>query len=121
MCNLIPNFYKHTHKMNTINANNEITIVTNNKPRDLFYWSELEVAECVKLRKEFDYCSDLDFDCMMFFRYRNNIYSLGEFLRTEGELLEKGWQGLLSDSFFSGVVVKIVEDCERVVVGLVYA
>ena len=98
-----------------------LTVKTNNKPRDLISAFELDTAKYNKLRKEFDYLTDQDFDSAMFFQYRDQIYSLADFIRTEGELLARGWQGISTDTYFSGVVVKIVESCERVVVGRVYS
>jgi hypothetical protein len=94
-----------------------LSIKTNNVPRDLISAFELNSAQRSKLRKEFDYLSDEEFDCSMFFKYRGELYSLEDFLRTEGDLLAKGWQGILNDTYFSGLVVKIVESCESVVVG----
>lgn len=94
-----------------------LTVKTNNVPRELISAFELSGAQHSKLRKEFDYLSDEDFDSAMFFKYRGVIYALGEFLRTEGDLLAQGWQGILNETFFSGIVVKIVESCEYIVVG----
>ena len=94
-----------------------LTIKTNNVPRDLISAFELSGAQYTKLRAEFDYLDDADFDSAMFFEYRGQVYALADFMRTEGDLLAQGWQGILTDTFFSGIVVKIVESCQRIVVG----
>jgi hypothetical protein len=94
-----------------------ISVTTNNVPRDLISAFELNGAQYTKLRKEFDYMNDADFDSTMFFKYRRQVYSLAKFLRTEGDLLAQGWQGICNETVYSGVVVKIVQSCESVVVG----
>ena len=94
-----------------------LTVKTNNVPRDLISAFELNGAQYSKLRAEFDYMEDADFESAMFFNYRGQVYALADFLRTEGDILRDGWQGILNETFFSGIVVKIIESCERVVVG----
>jgi hypothetical protein len=94
-----------------------IAITTNFVPRDLISAFELNGAQYTKLRKEFDYMNDADFDSAMFFKYRRQVYSLAEFLRTEGDLLSRGWQGICNETVYSGVVVKITQSCQYVVVG----
>lgn len=89
-------------------------------------------------RADFDYLvDDVDneeqwMDCgASFFRYRGEVYDLGEFVRIvpqggsdpngfahydhSGTL--KGWDGIATDSHFSGVVVKYISD-ELLQVGL---
>ena len=90
-----------------------MTIKTNNVPRDVLSWYELTDAE----RAEFDYLdSDTAQSDASFFRYRGNIYDLGEFMISP----LKGWDGYHSDSYFSGILVRYVEDCERVIVATYY-
>jgi hypothetical protein len=94
-----------------------LTIKTNNVARDLISAFELDSNQYSKLRQEFDYMEQDEFDSAMFFQYRGQIYALADFIRTEGDLLAQGWQGILNESYFSGLVVKIVESCQSVVVG----
>ena len=94
-----------------------LTVKTNNVRRDLISAFELNGAEYSKLRKEFDWMEDQDFDYAMFFNYRGQVYALADFLRTEGDLLAQGWQGVLNQTYFSGLLVKIVDSCQSVVVG----
>jgi hypothetical protein len=94
-----------------------LTVKTNNVPRDLISAFELNGAEYSKLRKEFDWMEDQDFEYAMFFNYRGQVYALADFLRTEGDLLAQGWQGVLNQTYFSGLLVKIVDSCQSVVVG----
>lgn len=84
-----------------------------------------------KEREDFDY---LDWPALMagsdsasFFRYRGELYDLGEFQHIttrDNETLQdafKGWDGYKADSFFSGMLVKYVvevtNDYEGVIVG----
>lgn len=100
----------------------EITIRTNHVPRFTIDAWDLTPAE----REEFDYLDWDEIDCgtnsATFFRYRGTLYDLSEFQTTRG-LPDfsplRAWDGYLSDSFFSAVVVRYVgDDCESVVVGL---
>lgn len=106
-----------------------MTITANNIPRDIIHAWSLTSEE----RKEFDY---LDWDAIengedsaSFFRYRGELYDIGEFSRVippgsnrlhpmECDSPEfVGWMGYASDSHFSGLLVKYVNDGERVVIG----
>lgn len=91
----------------------EITIITNNQPRDILYGFQLPE----KYRKEFDYLTDEEYGDHVFFIYKKQAYNLSEFVRTYGF---KNWHGASRDSFFSGVLVKIVNDGDSVIVGWYY-
>jgi len=90
-------------------------------PRPVVDAWELTPAE----RVEFDYLDwaaiEAGSDSASFFRYRGQLYDLGEFMRwssaPEPEL--RKWDGYASDSFFSATVVRYVDDGESVVVGTV--
>lgn len=91
-----------------------MNIVTNYHKRDLIYGWELDSLE--------DWQSESD----MFFRYRGNLYCLSEFLRYPsmwgGKLPDefKGWDSYMSDSFFSGILIKLVDD-DQIIVGTYYS
>lgn len=97
----------------------EITIITNNVPRPILYEYELTLTE----RKEFDYLDWTAFEngeaSHQFFRYQGQVYDLDEF-QTTRTLPEFNplyqWHGYLSDSFFSGIVVRWADD-ENIIVG----
>ena len=87
----------------------ELTIKTNNQPRRLFFACELSQPERAKLRQQFDWMEDeqFDHDCS-FFKYRGEYHNLADFLTNtspDGRL--RGWHGIARDSSFSGVVVKL--------------
>lgn len=98
----------------------DVRVVTNGVPRDVVDAAELSAEE----RAEFDYLDwpaiERGEESASFFRYRGTVYDLGEFQGTRGTAGEelRRWDGFLSDSFFSAVVVRYVDAGERVVVGL---
>ena len=93
---------------------------TNNHRRDVVEAWELPASA----REEFDY---LDWDALergedsrSFVRYAGQWIDLGDVMRAEGEIRAAGWDGFNSDSFFSGLAFRYVEECERVIVARVY-
>jgi hypothetical protein len=99
----------------------QLRVRTNYVPRDVIDAFELSAAE----RAEFDYIDwpgvDAGTASGSFFRYRGELYDLGEF-DTTSRLPRFSplacWDGYQADSFFSAVVVRYCDDHERVVVGL---
>lgn len=89
-------------------------IITNNVPRHLIYGYELTDME----RAEFDYYSDDDIVNASFVRYKGQLYDVGEFMRWNGvqdSPLAK-WDGYMSDSYFSGTLVRFADSsCESVI------
>jgi len=97
------------------------TIRTNNHKRRVLNRWELTATESA----EFDYLAE---DAGQFFRLKGNVYDLGEFSRItapgsarshpmECQAPEfQGWHGYLSDSYFSGVLIKYADDVESVIV-----
>ena len=87
----------------------ELTIKTNNQPRRLLFTCEFSGAERTKLREQFDWLSDEQFesDCL-FFKYGGRYYHCDEFLtNTNPDGMFKGWHAICSDSSFSGVLIKL--------------
>jgi hypothetical protein len=85
------------------NMTDDIKIITNHRERNLLDWSELTEKE----QKEFDYL-DTDEKKMeaSFVRYKGIAYDVGDFQYVQGGLPFAGWDGFVSDSFFSGVLLK---------------
>lgn len=98
-----------------------LTVICNNVPRDVVEAWELSEVE----RKEFDYLDwealEQGSDSASFFRYRGTVYDLGEFERVSGDTFGYVFDGFQSDTFFSGTVIRYVENCERVIVGRYYS
>lgn len=95
----------------------DIVIRTNNVPRDLVDAWELSPKE----RAEFDYIDwqaiEDGRDSATFFRYKGVLYDLGEFLRLRGDSPFVSWDAFSPDSVFSGLVIRLVDDGERCIVG----
>ena len=90
-------------------------IITNNKPRVLVAYADLPA----KAQVEFDYVLLSDAYSPRFVQYKGAWYDVYDSQYT-GELgfdQFKGWHGIVSDSFFSGVLFKWVDDGEAVIVG----
>ena len=93
-----------------------VRVTTNNIPRDVLYGFELTARE----RAEFDYYStEEELSGAQFFRYKGEVYDLGEFTVTHEITELREWGGYQPDSFFSGLVVRYVPDTdyEQVIVG----
>jgi len=99
-------------------------ITTNNTPRDIINAWELSESD----RGEFEYLDwpaiDRGEDSRDFVRYQGGLIDLGDVMVIGGtitpQMREAGfhkWDGYSSDSFFSGLVFRWVDDCERVIVG----
>lgn len=81
-------------------------IYGNNHNRPLVYGYELSDKE----KKEFDYIDNID-EKFTGFRYKNNVYDLNEFERIEkNHPFFNVFDGYISDSFFSGIGIKL--NCE---------
>ena len=89
-----------------------LTITTNNVPRETVYACEVSPAEYTKLREQFDYLEQEDFDGMEFFKYKGEWYSVGDFMRVDANsgIDNNKWDGYSSDSYFSGVLMKYCYD-----------
>ena len=83
-----------------------MTIICNGQYRPILDQSELTA-------KEFDNGAG-----SQFFRYRGNVYSLGDFMRFDSP---NEWDGYLSTSVFSAILVKISKNGESVLVASEYS
>lgn len=90
-----------------------INIITNNQPRELLTSHDLSDSE----RQDFDYYSDSELDELgyHFFRYRGQVYSMDNFMRTNSDELSD-WDGVQGMTYFSGVLVKYTECGDGVIV-----
>lgn len=96
-----------------------IEVTTNHVPRDVIQAYELTEDE----RKEFDYhdwnAIERGEDSAEFFRYKGELHDLGEFEVWDNPAspTRQNWDGYKADTYFSGMVVRYVDDFERVIVG----
>lgn len=97
------------------------TIKTNHHARNLLSWYELTIEEQSDMLHYLN-TSEKQSEAS-FIRYHKRVYDLGEFMRiehTNKDLFVK-WDGYISDSYFSGIVIKYVNDCEQVIVGTFFS
>lgn len=97
-----------------------LTIKTNNQPRETFsgLCAELYIgdAETAKLRRQFDYLTDTEFEDTQFVAYKGYYYSLGDFMRfnfipdVDDNSPYHGWHGYHADSYFSGILIKVLDN-----------
>lgn len=92
---------------------NDLKITTDHKWKPFKY--RQEVPKKV-IKSQFDYqdgeeCID-DFFC-----YKGNWYHIDQFMTVGDNSPLKGWDGYSSDSFFSGIVIKLKPDGEEYMVG----
>jgi len=86
------------------------TIKTNNVPRDTFYVWQLDDKEQKKIRDQFGYYTEDELEEQTFFKYQGYWYSLSDFMRLDNDTTFKGWDGACSYSYFSGTLIKLVEE-----------
>jgi hypothetical protein len=96
-----------------------VKIITNNQPRNLLDWNELTEKE----QADYDIDPSKADECS-FVRYKGNCYWLdGEFMVLSSVVSDPfhKWDGVLQDTFFSGILVKWTSDGEQVIMGRYYA
>lgn len=92
-------------------------IITNNKPRPMVALWELPPQAA----KDFDYVKD-DGSCR-FVKYKGHwmdCFDMQSISRELGFSQFSGWHGIASDTYFSGVLVRFVDDND-VIVGRYFA
>ena len=95
-----------------------VTIKTDNRWRDLVYRHDVPAKV---LADEFDY-QDGEEILDGFFRYRGRWYHVDGFMTVRGALTElQGWDGYASDSYFSGVLIRLSSDGEQVMCATYYS
>lgn len=90
-------------------------IITNNVPRVLVAFADLPI----KAQADFDYVEELAWFDPRFVQYKGcwyDVYDSQNITRELGFDQFKGWHGIVSDSFFSGVLFKLCDN-DDVIVG----
>jgi len=90
-----------------------MTIKTDHCYRPLLNWFELTEKEQSELRDNYDSIED-----SMFFRYKKQIYDISDFMSSSHF---KGWDAYYSDSFFSGLVIRVSDCGDGLKVGTYYS
>ena len=95
-----------------------LKIYTNNKPRPIIYGFELTD----KQKSDFDYLDDINNN--QFFKYKGQIYDISQFMRVcdmYNDVKFTGYHGHISDSYFSGILIKLCEDTDYIIVACYYS
>ncbi len=107
----------------------DVTIITNNVPREIIEGWDVPA----NVREDFDYVDwdavDRGEDSASFFRYKGEWYDLGDIPSRSPHVPTNepdpfaGWDGLAPDSFFSGILVRLVPEdhYETIIVGRFYS
>lgn len=87
---------------------NKVELYGNNHLVPTLYFWELTDKE----KKEFDYYkSEEDAENnFMGFRYKGRVYDLANFSRVSDKELSRYADGILNDTFFSGILVKLMDE-----------
>lgn len=97
-----------------------VTIKTDHKWKAVLSGFELPK----KWRKEFSYLTNDQYSDVRFAYYNKYYYDVQEFMVLQGHAGQpkefKGWDGYQSDSYFSGIVIKISSDGEKYKIGRYY-
>lgn len=86
-------------------------IVTNNNWRPVLHWHDLTEKEQDEVKDNYETVKD-----STFFRYKKQIYDLNDFLRV-GEDLCHNWDGYMSETAFSAILVKYSKSNDSLRVG----
>ena len=93
-----------------------VSIITNYVRRPIVHGWELSKPQ----RKQFSYLNwdeiDAGRDSVEFVYYQGQLHDLGDMLVPSNTSELKGWSLYSSDTFFSGIVIKYVDD-EHVIAG----
>lgn len=93
-------------------------IITNNVPRPILYASELTKKDLYNLSMDEEERAEADENGETFFRYKKWTYRIGDFMKLDkGDPFEENWHGYHSDSFFSGILVRLSDCGESLTVG----
>lgn len=77
-----------------------------------------------KYRKGFDYLDDDEYATREFTIYHGIVYDLGDFMRIEvchPSAEVRRWDAYSPDTYFSGIVIRYDEDCEKFQIGYYYS
>lgn len=93
-------------------------IITNNQPRPTLSWWDLSDKE----KAEFDWLEAEEEQCSaVFFKYKRQMYCLDEFFSIYPKGVISGWDGIHSESAFSGVLVNHTQGInDEIIVGRYY-
>lgn len=94
----------------------KLQIISNNQPRFIISGFDLPKSA----QKDFDYLGE-ELEESFFVKYLDQYYYMGDFLKIDHTEDFKNWDGYISDTFFSGILIKFCEDGDFVIMGHYYS
>lgn len=93
-------------------------IITNNQPRPVITGYELSEKE----KQDFDYFTEDELNESLFFRYKKQVYFLGDFMRIpkNAGLPVSNYDGVAGQSYFDGILIKLSNCGDAVTVAHYY-
>ena len=90
----------------------EVKIISNYHLRETQYFYELSDKDQTIVESQYDWMDKEELDESQFFKYRDSWYSFCDFMSLHNKVycpnppdFMVGWDGYLTDSFFSGVLI----------------
>lgn len=96
----------------------KLTIITDNKPKHFKYGYEVPKKIMDDQFSHLDMKEDSD----MFLKYRGYWYHISDFMNFNYAVDEgpfKSWHGIINDSFFSGLLIKVISS-DSYIIGRYY-
>ena len=101
-----------------------MTAITNNHVRLFKYYHELSDEQHKTIESDYDWLDDPT--CENWLVYRDRLYCISDFLSVHNTVYnpivqdwQEGWDGYISDSFFSAIVIRLYDDPDVYSIGLV--
>ena len=93
---------------------NNVQVVTDNKWKDLLFGYELPES----VLSDFDYIDSEELPTRSFIKYKGCYYDVGDIMRLDFQRecypeQFKGWHGYVSETFFSGILIRLSDDGEQ--------
>lgn len=97
-------------------SDNKLTIKCNYIPRPILSGCELPVELWLS---EFDYYDTREeFESSSYFKYKGQYYDLSDIMRVDHI---EGWNGIVNYTYFSGILIRLDDTGESVIVAYYYS
>ena len=84
-------------------------VITNHHWRPFKYYQDFSEKEQNEIDDSYDWMSQEERETADWIEYRNRVYCTQDFMADRNDRFP-GWHGYLTDSFFSGLLIKL-SDC----------
>ena len=91
-------------------------IISNGVARDMVSFYDLPLAVQDQVSQNYENANQFGW-----VSYKGDWYCMEDFMRVDKDSPLVGWDGYLPDTYFSGVVIRLVDDGERVIFGRYYS